>query len=111
MSSAKELFKAAEQLKREGKTEEAIAQFEEVLKLDEKHVLTHLSLAVLYGKIDKHLDAVKHGERAVELEPNDTFNYTALSTTYQRAFEGTRDRLFILKAEDAKQKASTMQWQ
>ena len=111
MSSAKELFKEAEQLKREGKNEEAIAKFEEVLQLDDKHVLTHLSLAVLYGKVDKHLEAVKHGERAVGLEPNDTFNYTALSTTYQRAFEGTRDRRFILKAEEAKQRAHTMQWQ
>ena len=75
MSSAKELFKEAEQLKREGKNEEAIAKFEEVLKLDEKHVLTHLSLAVLYGKVEKHDLAVTHAERAAELEPEDTFNW------------------------------------
>lgn len=111
MATVVELFKEAEQLKREDRLDEAIAKFNELLQLDEKHVLTHLNLAVLYGKVDKHLDAVRHGERAVELEPTDTFNYTALSTTYQRAFEGTRDRLFILKAEDAKQRAQAMQWQ
>ncbi len=111
MATVQELFKAGEQFKRENKVDEAIAQFEAVLQQDETHVLAHLNLAVLYGKVDRHLDAVKHGERAVELEPTDTFNYTALSTTYQRAFEGTRDRMFILKAEDAKQRAQTMQWQ
>ncbi len=111
MPTVTELFKEGETLKRENKLDEAIAKFEELLQQDEKHVLSHLNLAVLYGKVGKHVDAVKHGERAVELEPQDTFNYTALSTTYQRAFEGTKDRMFILKAEDAKQRAQTMQWQ
>ena len=111
MPTVVELFKEAEQLKREDRNEEAIAKFEELLKQDETHVLTHLNLAVLFGKIGKHLEAVQHGEKAVELEPTDTFNFTALSTTYQRAFEGTRDRMYILKAEDAKQRAHTMQWQ
>ena len=111
MASVNELYKEHEQLKREGKNEEAIAKLEELLKQDEKHVLSHLALAVLYGKVAKHDLAVLHGEKAAEIEPQDTFNWTALSTTYQRAFEGTQDRQYIYRAEDAKARAAQMQWQ
>jgi Tfp pilus assembly protein PilF len=111
MSNINELYKAHEQLKREGKTEEAIGKLEELLKQDDKHVLAHLALAVLYGKVNNHELAVAHAEKAVEVEPQDTFNWTALSTTYQRAFEATRDRQYIFRAEDAKQRAAQMQWQ
>jgi hypothetical protein len=54
---------------------------------------------------------VQHAEKAVEIEPEDTFNWTALSTTYQKAFEATRDRQYIFRAEDAKTRAAEMQWQ
>jgi len=111
MPTVNELYKAHEQLKREGKIDEAIATLEELLKQDDKHVLSHLALSVLYGKANKHDLAVTHAEKAVEIEPQDTFNWTALSTTYQKAFEATRDRQFIFRAEDAKQRAAQMQWQ
>ena len=111
MSTVNELYKAHEQLKREGKNDEAITKLEELLKQDEKHVLAHLALSVLYGKANQHELAVTHAEKAVEIEPQDTFNWTALSTTYQKAFEATRDRQFIFRAEDAKQRAAQMQWQ
>jgi Tfp pilus assembly protein PilF len=111
MPTVNELYKAHEQLKPRRKNEEAIAKLEELLKLDDQHVLSHLALAVLYGKVEKHDLAVTHAEKAVEVEPQDTFNWTALSTTYQRAFEATRDRRYIFRAEDAKQRAAQMQWQ
>lgn len=111
MPTSIELYKQHEQLKREGKNDEAIAKLEEILKQDEKHVLSHLALAVLLGKVDRHMDAVLHAEKAVEIEPTDTFNWTALSTTYQRAFEATQDRQFIFRAEDAKARAAQVQWQ
>ena len=111
MPTVNELYKEHEQLKRDGKIDEAIGKLEELLKQDEKHVLAHLALSVLYPKIDKHDLAVKHAEQAVEIEPEDTFNWTALSTTYQKAFEATRDRQYIFRAEDAKARAAQMQWQ
>lgn len=111
MPTVNELYKEHEQLKRDGKLEDAIGKLEELLKQDEKHVLAHLALAVLYGKTGKHDLAVTHGEKACEIEPQDTFNWTALSTTYQRAFEGTQDRQYIYRAEDAKARSAAMQWQ
>jgi tetratricopeptide (TPR) repeat protein len=111
MPTVNELYKQHEQLKREGKNEEAAARLEEALAADNTHVLAHLALAVLYGKLGQHDKAVDHAELAVKLEPTDTFNWTALSTTYQRAFEGTQDRQYIFRAEDAKSRAAQMQWQ
>ncbi len=111
MPTIDELYKESETLKRAGKYEEAIAVLDQVLAQDETHVLSHLALAVMLGKVGRHADAVKHAERAVELEPKDTFNFTALSVTYQRAFEATQDRTFIYKAEEAKARSAQGQWQ
>src|SRR5262245_55929787 len=111
MANVDELYKQSEQLRREGKPTEAIGVLEEVLKLDDKHVLAHMTLAKLLCKANRPLEAVPHSEQACVVEPNEVFNWTALSETYQKAFEATQDRLYILKAEDAKQKSHTLQWQ
>lgn len=117
MPTVSELFKAAEQAKRQADAtrraedyEQAIQKYLEVLQADDKHVLAHMTLAVLYGKVGKHREAILHGERACELEPDEVFNYSALSTTYQRAFEATQDRQYIFKAEEAKMKGQEVQW-
>ena len=99
--------KEVDQLKADGKIAEAIDKMKEALALDDKFARGHLTLSVLYGKIDEFLKSVAHAERVVELEPQDKFNYTALSETYRRAFEGTRDETFIQKAEDAMARANT----
>ncbi len=105
MSQAAQLESEATLLRNEGKYEEAIGKLKEALGIDEKFVLAHLGLAVLYHNIGDWGNSVAHGEKAVEIEPDDQFNYSALSVTYQRAFEGTRDTTYIEKAEDAKAKA------
>ena len=109
MPTAAELFKEAETLKRAGQNAAAITKLEEVLSADDTHVLSHMTLAVLLTKAGRHADAIRHSERACELEPNEVFNFTALSVTFQKAFEGTQDRTFIYKAEEAKAKAHSLQ--
>ncbi len=99
--------KEVDQLKADGKIAEAIDKMKEALALDDNFARGHLTLSVLYGKVDEHLKSVEHAEKVVELEPNDRFNYSALSETYRRAFEGTRDAAFIQKAEDAMARANT----
>ena len=92
---------AAEKLKDEGKLDEAVALLQEILAAEPGHVLTHLTLGRIYTLQGKYDQAVEHGRKACELEPNDAFNYTALSVTYQRVFAGTQDHKYIQMAEDA----------
>ena len=89
----------AEQLKADGKFNEAIEKLHEALAIDENFVRAHLAISVLFHKIDDFEKSVAHAETAYKLEPDDPFNAAALSVTYQRAFEGTRDPVYIQKAE------------
>jgi tetratricopeptide (TPR) repeat protein len=109
MSDISTLFAESEDLKDQGKLDEAIAKLHEALAIDDSHVLSHLALAVLYGRVDQHDKACEHGEKACELEPSEAFNYTAMSVTYQRAWQGTQKQEFITKAEDAMAKAHEIQ--
>ena len=111
MADAHALYSEAEKLKDEGKLDEAARKFEELLAIDKDFALAHFALAVVYGKLGDHDKAVKHGELAAELDPDDPFSYTALSVTYQRAFAGTQNRDFIRLAEEAMARAHTMQMQ
>ncbi len=109
MSDVHQMYQEAEKLKEEGKLAEAAEKLQELLQVDDSHVLSHLTLAVLYSKLGKHDEAVQHGERACQLEPTDALNFTALSVTYQRAYAGTQNLGFIQKAEEAMAKAHEIQ--
>ena len=60
--------------------------------------LTVTDCNVMLGKLQRHDDAIQHALKVCELQPNDTFSFTALSVTYVRAGK-------IQEAEDAKAKA------
>ncbi|NLF71735.1 MAG: tetratricopeptide repeat protein [Candidatus Anammoximicrobium sp.] len=105
------LYDEADKLKNDGKQQEAIAKYEEILGIDESFSLAHFALAVAYGKVGDHEKAVQHGQRACQLEPNDPFSFTAMSVTYQRAFAGTRNPDYIHLAEQAMGQAHALQAQ
>ncbi len=105
MPELHEIYDEAEKLKDDGKLEEAVAKYEEVLEADADYALAHFALAVVYGRMNDHARAVAHGEKAAELEPNEVFSYVALSVTYQRALEATRGERYIQLAEVAKEKS------
>ena len=109
MSDAIEFCNQGERLKDEGKLEEAVDSYKQALAIDERCVLAHLALAVLYGRLMKHETAVEHAQKACELEPNDPFNFTAMSLTMQRAFAGTGERKYIQLAEDAMARSHQLQ--
>lgn len=109
MADLHQLYDQADRLKDEGKYEEAVAQLEEILKQDETFALAHSALAVLLGRMGRHEEAIAHGQRVCQLEPNDPFSFTALSVTYQRAFAGTNRREYIQLAEDAMARSQTLQ--
>ncbi len=91
------------------KFEEAISGLNEIVSDDPSFVLAHLALARVFTKTGQHDLAIKHGEKACELEPEDAFNFTALSVTYQRAWAGTQVQEYITKAEDAMARARMLQ--
>ena len=101
MTTTIQRLNEAEKLKDQGKLEEATTLLTGILAEDDSHVLSHMMLARIYTQTGKHEDAEKHAERACELEPNDSTNFTVLSVTYQRAWAGTQDQRYIQMAEDA----------
>jgi len=109
MSDVNAMYNDAEKLKDEGKLDEAIVKLNDLLATDDSHVLSHLALAVIYGRVNQHEKAVEHGNRACELDPSDPFNFTAMSVTYQRAWQGTQKQEYIQLAEDAMAKAHALQ--
>lgn len=109
MSDVVNLYNEAEKLKDNGQPDEAVAKLKEVLAIDPTHVLSHLTLArihTLQGNFDL---AIEHAQAACKLEPNEAFNFTAMSVTYQRAYAGTRDNRYIQLAEDAMAHAHRLQ--
>jgi tetratricopeptide (TPR) repeat protein len=110
MADLTAMYDEADRLKDEGKYEEAIERLNTVLAEDENYTLAHLALAVLLGRVGNHDDAVRHAQKACELEPDEPFNFTAMSVTYQRAFAGTQNQDYIRMAEDAMAKANALQY-
>ena len=113
MPSLAELYNEHEKLKDEGNYDEAIAKLTEALEQDEAYVMAHLGLAVMYGKVGQHDKAVHHAQRACDLDPNDPFNFTAMSVTCQRASQGVDNAAdnmrFIRLAEEAMERSRMLQ--
>ncbi len=102
MPTNEELYAQADQLKADGKLDEAAAELEKLLEQDPAYTLAHSALAVIYGRLKQHDEAIRHGLKVCELEPNDSFSYTAMSVTFQRAGK-------IPEAEDAMARAHMLQ--
>ena len=101
-------YNEVEKLIDDEKFEEAITGLTNIVAQEDTFVLAHLALARVYTKTGQHEAAITHGEKACELEPDDPFNFTAMSVTYQRAWAGTQEQEYITKAEDAMAKARTL---
>jgi tetratricopeptide (TPR) repeat protein len=102
-------YSDVEKLIDEEKFAEAIEGLERIVAQDDTFALAHLALARVYTKTAQHAEAIRHGEKACQLEPDDPFNFTAMSVTYQRAWAGTQDHQYITKAEDAMARAQQLQ--
>jgi tetratricopeptide (TPR) repeat protein len=84
MSTPNELYDAAVGLRDKGDKFGAIAKLEEAIALDPTFAIGHGMLAKLYVDLADADKAIFHAKKVVELEPDDTFSYTALSVVYQR---------------------------
>jgi Flp pilus assembly protein TadD len=84
MPTANELYDQAVDLRDQGDKPGAIAKLEEAVLADPAFAIGHGMLAKLYVDIAEADKAIAHAKKVVELEPDDTFSYTALSVIYQR---------------------------
>jgi Flp pilus assembly protein TadD len=84
MPTPNELYDRAADLRDGGDREGAVAVLEEAVNLDPNFAIAHGMLAKLYADLARTDDAIAHARKVVELEPDDSFSYTALSVIYQR---------------------------
>ena len=98
MPTPDQLYDEATALRDEGDREGAVAKLREAVALDPDFALGHGMLAKLCADLGLADDAIAHARRVVELAPDDTFSYTALSVIYQRCGR-------IPEAEEAKARA------
>lgn len=101
MSTSSQRYNAAEKLKDAGQLAEAAELIEQLLADDPNYVLGHMMLGRVYVDLGRYDDAIRHNQIAVELEPNEPLNHSALSVSYQRAWEATRDPRYIQMAEES----------
>jgi Tfp pilus assembly protein PilF len=84
MPTPYELYDEACTLRDKGDKQAAIAKLEEAVASDPSFSIGHGMLAKLYVDLADGDKAIYHAKKVVELEPDDTFSYTALSVIYQR---------------------------
>jgi predicted Zn-dependent protease len=98
MPTPDELYEEAVSLRDRGDKPAAIETLKQAVEADPAFAIGHGMLAKLYADLAMPDDAIRHALRVVELEPDDTFSYTALSVIYQRCGK-------IPEAEEAKARA------
>lgn len=102
MPTPNELYDEAVVHRDQGDKLGAIAKLEEAVAADPSYAIGHGMLAKLYVDLAESDKAILHAKKVVELEPDDTFSYTALSVIYQRCGK-------IPEAEQAKAIANQKQ--
>lgn len=103
MSTANEQYDDSMQLHREGKVTEAMEKLEKLILEHPDFSLAYNALAAFYKKGDQLDKAIEFAEKYCELEPDDAFGYTILSSFCITA--GMKE-----KAEDALMKAQDIRF-
>ena len=76
-----------------GKTEEALREYQEVLKVDPHYVQAHVNLISVYGKLGNFEEAERHYRESVKINPNveeGHYNYGVLLSLQDRYREATK---------------------
>jgi Flp pilus assembly protein TadD len=85
MPSRDALYDEAIGIQQKGDLEGAVAKLLVLLDQDANHALAHAALSVFYSRLERHDEAIEHGQRVCDLEPEDPFSYIALSLVCQKA--------------------------
>jgi Flp pilus assembly protein TadD len=62
-------------------------------------------LSKFYSLLEKHDEAVEHAKKVCELEPEDSFNFVAMSMICQKADRTTEAEQAMMKAQMAAQRS------
>jgi len=100
MATPDEMYDQAVALKDQGNLDAAIARFNEILAIDDKHVLAHSALAVSLQRAGHPEEAIRHAVRVTELEPDDPFSFTQLSVILQRCGKIPEAETALYKARE-----------
>ena len=84
MPTPNELYDQALDLRDAGDKPGAVAKLEDAVAQEPGFAIGHGMLAKLFADLAETERAIEHAKKVVELEPDDTFSYTALSVIYQR---------------------------
>jgi Flp pilus assembly protein TadD len=98
MPTPDELYEEAVALRDQGDRGAAVEKLKQAVEADPTFTLGHGMLAKLCADLAMADEAIYHAQKVVELAPDDTFSYTALSVIYQRCGK-------IPEAEEAKARA------
>jgi Flp pilus assembly protein TadD len=101
-AAPEDLYAAAEQLKADGKLDEAVSSLESLVASHPDFTLAYSAMSAWCTRLERHPEAVKHARRVCELAPNDPFSFTALSVACMRAG-------MIPEAEDALARSRMLQ--
>ena len=87
----------------EGRQDEAVAEYEQCLKLDPSHSEALHGLARAYQDVNRMDDAIAISKKLVELNPDDILAHTSLSIAYQK-------KGMVPEAEAAANQARILGW-
>jgi Flp pilus assembly protein TadD len=101
MPSPDALYDEAIAIQQAGDLEGAVAKLQAILSQDANHALAHAALSVFYSRLERHEEAIEHGQRVCDLEPEDPFSYIALSLVYQKAGRISEAERAMIQARQA----------
>lgn len=113
MADKEALYDEGTDLAFEGKYAEAIARYEEALRLDPGYADAVHAIMMAYKELEDLDRAIEWGKRLVELIPDDILAHTSLSTVYQMKglipeaeAEGARAKMLDWKRQIREQQES-----
>ena len=103
MPTKEAMYDEAIEVKESGNLEGAVAKLEKLVEEYPDYALAHAGLSAFYSQLDRHEEAVAHGQKVCELDPDDSFSFMAMSMICQKAGK-------MAEAEHAMKQAAEKQW-
>jgi Flp pilus assembly protein TadD len=85
MPTSDAVYDEAIALQQHGDLDGAISKLVDLVQRDPTLALAHAALSVFYSRQEKHDEAIEHGRKVCDLEPEDPFSFMALSLICQKA--------------------------